>query len=51
MTNGNHKEIRRFNLKGALKETYLYRKDLLDKRQLSDEEKQLLQEVIDELEN
>ena len=50
LTNGNHKEIRRFNLKGALKETYLYRRDLLDKRQLSDEEKQLLIEVIDELE-
>ena len=49
LTNGNHKEIRRFNLKGSLKETYLYRKDLLEKRDLSKEEKELLQEVIDEL--
>ena len=51
LTNGNHKEIRRFNLKGSLKETYLYRKDLLEKRDLSKEEKELLQEVIDELEH
>ena len=51
LTNGNHKEIRRFNLKGSLKETYLYRKDLLEKRDLSNEEKELLQEVIDELEH
>ena len=51
LTNGNHKEIRRFNLKGSLKETYLYRKDLLKKRDLSKEEKELLQEVIDELEH
>ena len=51
LTNGNHKEIRRFNLKGSLKETYLYRKDLLKKRDLSKEEKELLQEVINELEH
>lgn len=50
LTNGNHKEIRRFNLKGSLRETYLYRRDLLEKRDLSKEEKELLQEVIDELE-
>ena len=51
LTNGNHKEIKRYNLKGSLRETYLYRKDLLDKRELSDEEKELLEEVIDELEH
>ncbi len=51
LTNGNHKEIRKFNLKGSLRETYLYRKDLLEKRDLSKEEKELLQEVIDELEH
>ncbi len=51
LTNGNHKEIRRFNLKGSLRETYLYRKDLLEKRDLSKEERELLQEVIDELEH
>lgn len=51
LTNGNHKEIKRYNLKGSLRETYLYRKDLLDKRELSDEEKELLEEVINELEH
>lgn len=51
LTNGNHKEIRRFNLKGSLRETYLYRRDLLEKRDLSKEERELLQEVIDELEH
>ena len=51
LTNGNHKEIKKFNLKGFLRETYLYRKDLLEKRDLSKEEKELLQEVIDELEH
>ena len=50
LTNGNHKEIRRYNLKGSLRETFLYRKDLLDKKELSDEEKELLEEVINELE-
>lgn len=50
LTNGNHKEIRRFNLKGSLRETYLYRKDLLEKRDLSKEEKELLEEAINELE-
>ena len=51
LTNGNHKEIRRYNLKGSLRETYLYRKDLLAKKELSDEEKELLEEVINELEH
>lgn len=51
LTNGNHKEIRRFNLKGSLRETYLYRRDLLEKRDLSKEEKKLLEEVINELEH
>ncbi len=51
LTNGNHKEIKIFNLKGALKETYKYRKDLLENRDFTKEEKELLKEVIDELEN
>lgn len=49
LTNGNHEEIRKYNLKMSLKETYLYRKDLLDKKELNAEEKELLKEVIDEL--
>lgn len=49
LTSGNHKEIRKYNLKGSLKDTYLYRKDLLDKKKLNEEEKQLLKEVINEI--
>ena len=45
LTNGNHKDIQRFNLKSSLKNTLLYRKDLLDKRELSKEEKELLEEI------
>lgn len=51
LTNGNHEEIRKFNLKGALRETYKYRKDLLSKRKLTNEEKELLEEVKQELKN
>ena len=49
LTNGNHKEIREYNLKMALKETYLYRKDLLENKQLSAEEEKLLKEIENEL--
>lgn len=49
LTNGNHEEIRKYNLKESLKETYLYRKDLLEKKELTLEEKKMLEEVIDEL--
>lgn len=48
LTNGNHEEIRKYNLKMSLKETYLYRKDLLDNKKLNDEEKKMLQEIVDE---
>lgn len=49
LMNGNHKEIRRFNLKNALKETLKYRPDLLEKRQYSKEELELLGEITGEL--
>ena len=49
LQNGNHKEIRRYNLKMALKETMLNRPDLLDKRELSEEERILISEIINEL--
>ena len=45
LQNGNHKEIRRFNLKNSLKETLKYRPDLLKNRELSAEEKELLDEI------
>ncbi|MBQ6334913.1 MAG: tRNA (guanosine(37)-N1)-methyltransferase TrmD [Erysipelotrichaceae bacterium] len=49
LQNGNHKEIRRYNLKMALKETMLNRPDLLEKRELNKEERQLLAEIVSEL--
>ena len=45
LTNGNFKEIRRFNLKSSLKETLINRKDLLENRVLTNEEKELLEEI------
>lgn len=49
LQNGNHKEIRRYNLKMSLKETLLNRPELLEKRELNKEEKELLAEVVSEL--
>lgn len=49
LTNGNHALIKKYNLKMALKETLLYRPDLLENRLLSVEEAKLLEEVKDEL--
>lgn len=49
LQNGNHKEIRRYNLKMALKETMLNRPDLLENYEYTDEERQLLTEIINEL--
>ncbi|MDO4500191.1 MAG: tRNA (guanosine(37)-N1)-methyltransferase TrmD [Erysipelotrichaceae bacterium] len=49
LTNGDHEKIRKFNLKNSLRETYLYRKDLLEKRELNKEERQMMEEIIDEL--
>lgn len=45
LTNGNFKDIRRYNLKMALIETIRFRKDLLDNREFSDEEIELLKEI------
>lgn len=49
LQNGNHKEIQRYNLKMALKETLINRPDLLERRALSKEEKELLGEIVNEL--
>lgn len=49
LTNGNFKEINLFNLKNSLKETIMYRPDLLKDRKFSDLELELLQEIKDEL--
>ena len=50
LQNGNHKEIRRYNLKMALKETMLLRPDLLQSRELSKEERELLAEIVSGME-
>ena len=49
LQNGNHKLIRRYNLKMSLKQTLLNRPELLEQRQLTKEEKELLAEVMYEL--
>ena len=49
LQNGNHEQIRKYNLKMALKETLLYRPDLLEKRAFNEEENILLGELLDEL--
>ncbi len=51
LLNGNHAQIRRFNLKMSLKETLLHRPELLDNRKLTKEEEELLQELKTEEEN
>ena len=48
LLSGNHKEINRFRLKESLRRTYLKRPDLLEKRELTKEERLLLDEVIKE---
>lgn len=45
LANGNHKQIRDYKLRNALKQTYLHRKDLLDKKELTDEENKILEEI------
>ncbi len=44
LLDGNHEEIRRWRLKQALGRTSVRRPDLLDRRQLTDEEERLLRE-------
>ena len=48
LLNGNHKEIKLFRKKEALRRTYLKRPDLLKEYNFSDEDKKLLDEIIKE---
>ncbi|AKH69538.1 tRNA (Guanine37-N(1)-) methyltransferase [Spongiibacter sp. IMCC21906] len=48
LTSGNHEAIRRWRLKQSLGRTWQRRPDLLDKQDLSEEQKQLLAEYIRE---
>ena len=49
LVNGNHKNIKRFNLKESLRQTILYRPDLLKNHKFTEEELELLKELKDEL--
>ena len=46
LLSGDHKKIARWRLKQALVRTYSRRPDLLDGRELTDEERQLLEEFL-----
>ena len=48
LLSGHHEKIYRWRLKQSLGRTWLRRPDLLDKRLLSDDERELLREFIDE---
>jgi tRNA (guanine37-N1)-methyltransferase len=48
LLSGDHKKIENYRLKESLRKTYLRRKDLLDKKELSKEEKKLLDEIMKE---
>ncbi|MBV1816572.1 tRNA (guanosine(37)-N1)-methyltransferase TrmD [Anaerosalibacter bizertensis] len=50
LLSGNHKEIEKWRLYESLKITYLNRRDLLKKKDLTDEEKDMLKEIYKELE-
>lgn len=48
LLSGHHKNIEAFRLKESLRRTRKFRPDLLENRQLSPEEKKLLQQIIEE---
>lgn len=49
LLSGNHKEIEKWRLYESLKSTYLKRRDLIEKRELTNEEKDILDEIYKEL--
>lgn len=49
LLSGNHKKIKEYRLKEAIKETFFKRKDLLKNKEMNDLEKKLLKEILDEL--
>ena len=51
LTSGNHHKIAEWRHKEALRATYLYRPDMLADRELTDEEKRMLEEIKSEKEN
>ncbi len=51
LTSGNHQKIAEWRHKEALRATYLYRPDMLADRELTDEEKRMLEEIKSEKDN
>ena len=49
LISGNHKKIDEWRLKESLKRTYLRRRDLIEKRELTKLEKKLLEEIKEEI--
>lgn len=49
LTSGNHQKIAEWRHYQALKATYLHRPDMLENCDLSDEEKKMLQEIKNEM--
>ena len=49
LISGNHKKIDEWHLKESLKRTYLRRRDLIEKRELTKLEKKLLDEIKEEI--
>lgn len=50
LTSGNHKAIERFRKKESLKRTLLKRPDLIFQHEFTEEEKEMLKEIMDEME-
>lgn len=48
LLSGHHENIRVYRLKESLRTTYLNRKDLLEQRKFTEEERKLLEEIIEE---
>ena len=51
LANGNHKQIEEYKFKNAIKETLLYRPDLLLNRKLSEKEIEVLKQIKSDLDN
>ncbi len=51
LLSGHHEKIRRWRLKESIKRTLVKRPDLIAKHRFTEEEKQLLKEVLEEIEN
>ena len=49
LLSGHHENIRKYRLYESLKKTYVYRKDLLENREFTDEERKMLEKIKEEI--